>query len=67
MMGDIMLESKARTVVMDNIRRILQAHYTFIFVVNAIETKFLKIKLVNSVVTKDPWTADNELQIMNCR
>jgi hypothetical protein len=37
MMGDIMVESKARTVVMDKTRRILQAHYTFIFTAKAMK------------------------------
>jgi hypothetical protein len=39
MMGDIMVESKARTVVMDKTRRILQAHYTSIFAVKAIRNQ----------------------------
>jgi hypothetical protein len=34
--GDKMVESRARIAVMDKIRRILQAHYTFIVAANAI-------------------------------
>jgi hypothetical protein len=35
-MGDIIVDSRARIVVMDSTRRILQAHYTSIFAAKAI-------------------------------
>ncbi len=54
MMGDIMVESKAKTVVMDKTRRMLQANYTFIFAAKAIRNQVSeKLNWLITVVTKD--------------